>query len=790
MQPKKRSLGDSWRQAKEKIHSKFPTIRRGYYIHALIIFLTIVSVFLMFPREKSYEFADLKEGEIYIGEQVVAPFTFSIEKDPEEYKRDVEAAKKAVPAIFVRVDTVANQRMKQLRGLLTGIEALLQSVETDSVKAEQLADLLRSYQVSTSDEMVQFFLHGIDFGKSGKRPTAKKDTTTSVERVAFTAFQQALLQITRDMYSIGVLNIAPKDLPYQSDKIAITTGSDELIEKAEFYHNVSTLDVTLLQKLREHFRNELAVKAGFEILSQIIRPNIFYDEERTRTRIEEAVKQVPRYKGTVLAKEKIIDSHEKITREHIQKLRSLARAKAEREGHSTGWAALLPGLGRVLMAAVGLSFILMFLFYTRRGLFDDARKLLMIMISILLVLFLGHFISKFSLSEYLIPVAICSMLLTIFFDPQVAFMGMVSLAILLAGLRGNEFSITLITLIVGMASILSVRRVRSRSWLFKSFLWVAAGYMVATATLELLRYSAFDDLTNSLLYGLLNSFLSPILAYGLMVVFEYTFDMTTDATLLELSDLNKPLLRQLAIRAPGTYHHSILVGSLAEAAAEAIGANSLLARVGAYYHDIGKIEKPEYFVENQVEGHNPHEKLSPSMSCLILISHVKRGLEIAQQYGLPKEIQSFIAEHHGTNLITYFYNKAKEMSDGKEVNEDDFRYPGPKPQSKETGIVMLADAVEAACRSLKDPSVSRLRNMVNAIIEDRFKNGELDESPLTLRDLNQIQEAFVTILTGVFHGRIEYPDQEELLRGAESQREPAVEARGSAHGDPVKSKSL
>ncbi len=793
MQRNGKNFKHLWELFQKNATTKLMAVRRSYYPHAIIVLVTIVTIVLMFPREKSYEFADLKEGEIYIGEQVVAPFTFSIEKDPEEYNRDVEAARRSVPPLFVRVDTVANHRMRQLRGLLTGIESILTSVLADSLKAQQLSDLLKSYQIAASEEMIRFFLQTIRFPepkarktKSRKAKRVKKATkdTLQAQGIQFTKFQSVLIQITRDMYSIGVLNISPNDLPNQSEKIAIAAGTDEIIEKTNFFHNLSTLDITLLQKLREQFENEQAVKAGFEILSQIIRPNIFYDEEQTQKRIEEAVKRVPKFKGTVLAKEKIIDSHEKITREHIQKLRSLAKAKAEREGQSTGWAALMPGLGKVLMASVGLMFILAFLYYMRRPIFDDPKKVTMIFISILLVLFIGHFISKFSLSEYLIPVAIAAMLLTIFFDAQVAFMGMVSLAILLAGLRGNEFSITLISLVVGIASILSVRKVRSRSWLFKSFIWVATGYIVSIGTLELLRYSDFTEVTNSLLYGLINGFLSPILTYGLMVIFEYTFDMTTDATLLELSDLNKPLLRQLAIRAPGTYHHSILVGSLAEAAAEAIGANSLLARVGAYYHDIGKMEKPEYFVENQVDGKNPHEKLSPSMSCLILVSHVKRGLEIAQEYGLPKEIQNFISEHHGTTLISYFYNKAKEMSDGKEVNEDDFRYPGPKPQSKETGIVMLADAVEAASRSMKDPSVSRLRSVVNAIIDDRFKSCELDESPLTLRDLNQIQEAFVTILTGVFHGRVEYPDQDEKLLQHEHKNDKQ-NAQTKADGEAV-----
>jgi hypothetical protein len=204
-----------------------------------------------------------------------------------------------------------------------------------------------------------------------------------------------------------------------------------------------------------------------------------------------------------------------------------------------------------------------------------------------------------------------------------------------------------------------------------------------------------------------------------------------------------------------------MVGNLAEAAAEAIGGNALLARVASYYHDIGKMEKPEYFVENQRGGKNPHEKLAPSMSSLILINHVKRGLEIAEEYKLPQEIRDFIPQHHGTNLIKFFYTKAKESADEGEVSESNFRYPGPKPQTRESGIVMLADAVEAGTRSLKEPSMSRIRSMVTAFTNERLLDNELDECPLTIRDLKVINESFVNILAGMYHGRIEYPGQEK-----------------------------
>jgi putative nucleotidyltransferase with HDIG domain len=221
--------------------------------------------------------------------------------------------------------------------------------------------------------------------------------------------------------------------------------------------------------------------------------------------------------------------------------------------------------------------------------------------------------------------------------------------------------------------------------------------------------------------------------------------------------LNHPLLKELSLKAPGTFHHSVIIGNLAEAAAKATDANPLLARVGSYYHDIGKIDRPEYFVENEPAGENRHKTLAPNMSALILASHVKTGLELADKYKLPKDIRNFIPEHHGKNLMAYFYNKALETQEGSELHEDDYRYPGPSPHSKETAIVMLADTVEAAARTLTNPTPNRLRKLAEELIEKRFLEGELDDSDLTMRDLKAIIDAFIPVLTGIYHKRVEYP---------------------------------
>jgi putative nucleotidyltransferase with HDIG domain len=250
------------------------------------------------------------------------------------------------------------------------------------------------------------------------------------------------------------------------------------------------------------------------------------------------------------------------------------------------------------------------------------------------------------------------------------------------------------------------------------------------------------------------------------------FDVTTDFALLELSNLNHPLLNRLSVEASGTYHHSILVGNLAEAAAQAVGANSLLARVGSYYHDVGKLDKAEYFVENQPKGQNPHKRLAPRMSALILASHVKRGVELAEEYRLPSTIHDIISQHHGRTLMSLFYQKALAKNGEEAVQEEDYRYPGPRPRTREAAIVMLADAVEAASRSLKMPNHSRLKGLIEHLVDERFKAGELDRAPVTLRDLESIKEHFLTILAGTFHTRLEYPEVEEDASADRDKKEP------------------
>jgi putative nucleotidyltransferase with HDIG domain len=331
------------------------------------------------------------------------------------------------------------------------------------------------------------------------------------------------------------------------------------------------------------------------------------------------------------------------------------------------------------------------------------------------------------------------------------------LALLLGIMNRFNFPLVLMTAVVGTVASFVSRQVRRRSDFFRIMLVVAFTYALYVVVIESIKLSSQAELFTEVGFGVVNGLFCGILALGILPFIESLFGFTTDITLLELSDLNHPLLKRLAIEAPGTFHHSLQVGNLSEAAAKEIGGNPLLARVGAYYHDIGKIEVPEYFVENQLGTKSKHEVLTPTMSSMILSSHVKKGRRLGEEADIPDEVLNFIEEHHGTMVQSYFYNKALENAGEEKPNPDDYRYPGPKPQIRETGIAMLADAVEAASRTLDDPKPARIHSLIQRIIDDRFKSGELDECPITLRDLAKIRQAFAKVLIGAFHHRVTYP---------------------------------
>ncbi len=518
------------------------------------------------------------------------------------------------------------------------------------------------------------------------------------------------------------------------------------------------------------YRDDLEVpqiKAIVAVAQAVISPNLTINRQETEVRRQDAVQAVAPVYFQVKRGEIIVREGERVDETGLWKLEALAK-----EADQVDWLSQAGGLFLVVMLFLVVTYMVGFRI-TRHS--HVRNRDFLFLTSLLLIVLLLVFASSLvgaaldrGLSVmtsntilYLTPVAAGGMLATTFLGAGPGIIFSIIAAALSALLLDQSLPLFLYFFLGGITGLAEVVRVRERGAVIRAGAVVGLVNVAAILSLSLLEQSLVGWGTISDLgAGMIGGVLAGILATGLLPFFEMAFKYTTDIKLLELANLDRPILRELMVQAPGTYHHSVIVGAMVEAAAEAIGANPLLAKVSAYYHDLGKMKKPLYFVENQGSGQNKHEKLAPSLSGLILISHVKDGVELARQNNLSREIIDIIQQHHGTSLIAYFYQKAKNSrtEDQPEINIEDYRYPGPKPQTREAGLVMLADAVEAASRTLAEPTPSRVQGMVQKIINNIFSDGQLDECELTLKDLHFIARTFNKILTGIFHRRIEYPE--------------------------------
>ena len=383
----------------------------------------------------------------------------------------------------------------------------------------------------------------------------------------------------------------------------------------------------------------------------------------------------------------------------------------------------------------------------------------------------GKFLT--SVSPALVPIGIISLSYAILVNPRFSIFMTMVMAFALSFFREAGLTPLALGLFGGLIGIKYVRNIRHRGAFIRAGTFMSLANSVSLAAIGLFLNSSFRELFLNVFYGFLNGVGSSILVMGVLPYVENFFDIFSPLRLLELADPSHPLLRRLQVEAPGTYHHSLLVANLAEAAAEVVGADPLLARVGSYYHDIGKIRRPHLFVENQIDQDNYHERITPNLSLLVIISHVKDGIELAKEYRLPQPIIDIIAQHHGTTIVSYFYHRAKEER-GEDVDPDDFRYPGPKPQSKEAAIVMLADSVEASARLMKEPNSSKIESLVREIVRAKVEDSQLSESPLSFEDLEKIVRAFTKVLRGMYHSRIEYPEGGKDVEGANKRSKEAI----------------
>jgi len=551
-----------------------------------------------------------------------------------------------------------------------------------------------------------------------------------------------------------------------------------LLVRQAMQNGIKEEDIEYARQSLEGKANGIVSKAEYvpvvtEIGQKVIKPNLIYNDAETQERREKVVNAVEDVK--ILKNQVIIRKGELVTQEHIEMLEAL-----DLQHRRIDFSAML---GTSLLSLISLLLIIVYLYQFQREMLHKEKHIILLGILMLSVVLLAKAVGNFGGYTVVIPVVAGVMLIAILLDRYLAILLSIVLSMLVASIAGNELRYMIVAFITGIIAVYSSVKVNQRIDIARAgFILSLASALVIIAVGLTGDKEIYDVLLESV-WGIIIGILSAVLTIGFLPYLENTFGITTSMKLLELSNPNQELLKRLLMEAPGTYHHSIIVGNMAEAAAEAVGADQLLTRVGAYYHDIGKIKRPYFYIENQLTKENPHEKMNPTLSAMIINLHVKDGVETAKKHKLPQPIIDIIEQHHGTSLISFFYYQALELGKNDSVDEGKFRYAGPKPQTKEAAIVMLADSIEAAVRSLSKPVPGRIEKLVKKIIKDKLNDEQLDECDLTLRDLDEIGEAFVRILTGIFHSRIEYPDNPEEMFETINERNGADGAVDQQHAE-------
>jgi putative nucleotidyltransferase with HDIG domain len=517
--------------------------------------------------------------------------------------------------------------------------------------------------------------------------------------------------------------------------------------------------------LASRLPQDLAALAA-EVATGVVRPTMEVDATRTAEMRGAAANMVPPFRRRVQRGENILRKGDVVTQAHLQVL-AITGIYPPRVTW-VGIAGLVVVVGLLLAATAA------YLWQFQPQIWERDRHIMLWSLVTVGIVGLAQVMGAPRFSNYLAPAAAGSMLLAILLRPRVALFSTAILAILVGLAAGRELAPVVVALIGGLVGVYTTRQIHRRSDFGVAGVMVGLASALSAIGAGLLDGSTeYQALAANAGWSLANGVVAALMTIGILPFLEQWFGVVTPIKLLELANPAHPLLRRLQLEAPGSYHHSIMVGNLAEAAAEAIGADALLVRVGCYYHDIGKLRRPAFFVENQIGIDNPHDKMTPSLSALTVSAHVRDGVELAREYGLPDAVIDFIPQHHGTALLTYFFHQALERGDP--FDEVAFRYDGPKPQTPETALVMLADAVEAASRTLTRPTPDRLEEVVRRLIRDKLEDGQLDECGLTFRDLDKVAMTFVRIMSGVLHPRLEYPDLEgELVR---RRREPTGRPR-------------
>ena len=564
---------------------------------------------------------------------------------------------------------------------------------------------------------------------------------------------------------------------YTNDTLYSVTGldDDEIIAARNSFERMveSIFEEGILEKDIEDARQSIAlaisastISGGVELFLKSLNEGLDYpynkvfDAVSTAQMIEEAKENVSPVSVTVLKGEKLVSKGQVVTAEQVEALQALRLQSDSR--------ILTPHIGLFILVILCYLILYFYLKFYEKIIFNRKPAILLLGVVMVVILLICKLISLISFNMdaeltaqigYLLPVTAASMVLTVLLDREVAAMCTVVLAVFIGIMMDGSMAFPLMALAGGLTGIITASRLNQRSQFVGASAYITLANLLVVGAWGLIWHQSYSAIGIGMLFGLINGLLSAILAMGILPYLESAFGITTVIRLLELSNSNHPLLKRLMMEAPGTYNHSILVGNLAEAAADAIGANTLLVRVASYYHDIGKLKRPHFYIENQRPGENPHDKLQPGLSAMIITSHTTDGSKMLREEHFPEEIIDIVEQHHGNSVLKYFYNKAKEQAlDPDEVKVADYRYKGRRPQTKEAALVMLADSVQAAVQAINSQDGEQVKDKVFKVINAKMQEGQLADCPLTFKDLEVISQSFLMVLSGMNHQRINYPD--------------------------------
>lgn len=665
----------------------------------MVCCVTIITLFL--PKQPRFRY-EYEKGMVWMHEDLVSPYNFAILKTPAEIDADREQVFKTIYPIYDNHTGIGKQQSDRFENEL--------EAKRDNAQVEE--------------EDIKTYL---------------------------TAGRQILSQI----YDRGVISLTKK-FQTSGQHYNFSLSTENLVTR------MNTVDVFTTETAHEYIDNEverrniIVQKEWFAaLLKDYVQSNYIFNEQLTNKLEADALASISTTRGMVQRGELIITSGSTINNETYQKLESL-RKVYEEEARIGGDRNIVVA-GQFLLVGLVVSLLMVFLYLFRRDIFENNRQLFLILIVITGMLVVLSWAIKIKLpSLYFIPYCIVPIIIRILFDTRLALNIHLLMVLVAAFFVPNSFEFAFLQITAGMVAIYSIKALVKREQFLISAAIILSTYLVSYTGMALIKDGSVTDINWSNFVPFIISVLLTLLAYPLIYAFEKVFRITSDVTLMELTNTNSKLLRELSFKAPGTFQHSLQVANLAEAAIYKIGGNALLVRAGALYHDIGKMSNPQYFIENQTKGYNPHDGLTFEQSAQIIISHVSKGVELARKHQLPESIIDFIRTHHGNTRVDYFYHSYIKTFPEKFVDEDVFRYPGPVPFSKETAVLMLADSVEAASRSLKEPDVLSIGNLVDKVIDYKVDQNQLGNSSITLRDIETIRGIFKNMLMSIYHVRIDY----------------------------------